>query len=521
MNATTLSEFWWARRLIKKTPLRRLQYNQLGWVLSMCLFGLAVITVIVGHFSRSNAAQILYGVELLTATGWQPVGEVSYTYGYLAMLNHGMYYLLVAPVFLLIAFKFLRAVETSFQSMIGSRLLPTGDSSSFSRHYARKNRSRFSVLSFLLISFWLIYYPAKDVGAHSRATKGEPPDSYGYVEVPFVKSQKKNLDFGTTDTTYLSIPGKTLRSGVDHAVRSGLTSVPTSIPAGWHGLVRLNGGLTNASLPDISSYLLSGKDIQIDVAGALDRELVRLNVSVTGGPESPGAQRMYWVFLSGVWIMEGLFSAFVCWLVLKVVFWIKDLFDLLPPSREGSKFLIKPVLNDKSGRFGLQELHNPYNAGMLLIVLGGLVLSFSYISKTALSNPTPGNLIYYQGTLLIFVAVVVSLITYLWGPVYLFDRRLKVVKEGALARLDREAVRLTSKGDDLSDLLEQKTTVRSQTTWPRNDGRFNKLMWLSIGFVILPWALMLGVFSSELEEHLSVLRWAESTMQWVCNGLYF
>jgi len=306
-------------------------------------------------------------------------------------------------------------------------------------------------------------------------------------------------------------------------MKRGLVSLQTSLDTNWYHHLQLKGGVARPPPVEGAGYLRMAQSnidsLQVEYVNAA--ALFKLHSRVTGGPKSVGEKFILFpAFLIAACILEGAFCALITWMILKTGFWLYDVYILLPSAKSHRGFVLRPLLKDKSERYGLLELHTPYNCVVFLILIGAIALSLNFITNTAKATESASFFESLFGSFTILLAVLVPLAAVYAGPIWLFERRLARMKQKELDDLARKAASAANTEESLYEILEEMDVVRKQTAWPRNDIRFKTLMVMAICLVALPWALMLNLIPKELEPYLSVLKWIESLMQSLCARIY-
>lgn len=191
-------------------------------------------------------------------------------------------------------------------------------------------------------------------------------------------------------------------------------------------------------------------------------------------------------------IQIALFFTFMVWLLFKIVFWLGQVYRMLPTGEEGgervgSELEFKPILSDPAERYGLGALFRPYNLLVLVVAIGS---SFSALhfpegaGFSAINNADGAGM----GATRVehLVAVSAAILGVLIGPLWLYPRRLmKWAEATRLQRLRHELLK-SEKDKHRKALLEEENTINSQSTWPHGDKRFRLTIAIVFAVLLLP-----------------------------------
>ena len=258
---------------------------------------------------------------------------------------------------------------------------------------------------------------------------------------------------------------------------------------------------------------------KLDLNAAAQKELFSLQVHCVKGSKKE-AVAWHWLFLILVFVLEGLFHAYVAWMVIKSVFWLWIVWKLLPGLKNWS-YQFRPLLQDPRKHFGLFELHRPYNYIMLQMLIGAFVLALAFASNVAkeVSGDLGAELHSFLGTVLIAVSIFIPGTLVFFGPMFYFDRRMSGLQQKFVQRLDARL----AKDQDQKQVIAieaEKYAISSQTCWPHENKQFKFLAVAILIFVAMPVLLSLPHVPKQVESYLSAVKLCQSFMHAVADWFY-
>jgi hypothetical protein len=73
--------------------------------------------MILGHLAQTNALNIQILPSIRAASGWIQLPVIHLIHGYIAETNHGIFYLVLAPVFILVSGRFLDSADRALDRL--------------------------------------------------------------------------------------------------------------------------------------------------------------------------------------------------------------------------------------------------------------------------------------------------------------------------------------------------------------------------------------------------------------------
>jgi hypothetical protein len=478
----------------------------------------------------------------------QPLSPINLIGGYLAQANHGFFYLIVAPVFAMIAARFLAVTYESFRNLVKLGRLPPA-----ALDWARqKNLACFRLLWWIpFIVVWIGILCFTEFRSLRHVEAGSSHIT-GYVQAGYLPNW---TNWFMTATNQWELLGQDSESqSIPREIRSCLQAAPLETVVLWetNQCLEFKGPLK----PDreLLPGLVSRGEFDIDLGRACSTNtgLVKFDVKLSNYPKSKGWQN---AFIVGVQVLEGGFQVFATWIALKAAFWVLLVWCLLP-GKDGwmtrfvrrmlpglhSKDRLEPLLTDPRKHFGLYDLHAAYNGLILLLAMGAFSLTLVSISGKphSTSDDYTATLHGFLSPFLIAVVVAVPGLILASGPVALFNWRLRNLRNQRLLDLNRqqrelqftgkptenspakpESIDKTQTHEEMLTKLEQmKILVEEQTCWPQDDSTFKFLGAATIIFAVLPLCLHFGYAPKQVEEYLSVVRFCDSEAKSVTDSIF-
>jgi hypothetical protein len=495
-----------------------------------------------GYLIRANGLQIRVDATMkLMSTGLgdpktQTI-KLLHVYGYMVELAHGLFYLVLAPVFMVLGFMFVRAAHNSVDELsTAARLVPRGAGASPLAVIGRRNRW-FAVIPFiaLVLTFGINLY--HELSSFYQVRDGTSFD-LGYMQAPFLAGWVKHFNGLKTDSERLKfIRGMRIYDDLERDVTRNITS---SNHEAWTPFVSPLGNLAVPAAVDLGTFRPKLDD-------AVEKGMISLEAvdeKVDGVRKvGPNLDTMswtaYWLFFYSVITVEACFQAFAVWLVVKILFWLITIYRCLPEATD-KKLKINPNVLDLRYRFGLSALDKPYNIYAALLLIGATVSAFNYSSNSekATSVLSHGNFSAYLGQILIALLILVAAAGML-GPMALFASRMKKVKDAEIAWRNKElaeiqklqnqdlasadpaaAGRVTARIIRIADLDQQIILIEGQRTWPHNNAVFKWLMAAAILFFGLPICQAIGFVPPKLADFVDFLGHCKALTTWLCSITY-
>jgi uncharacterized membrane protein len=291
----------------------------------------------------------------------------------------------------------------------------------------------------------------------------------------------------------------------------------------WYPYIELKN--SNDSSPQTIQDALRSGNYSISLEKVRDAKLIDLSASAQGGPtsDSQREQAAFYAFLVFLIIYEGCFHAFIAWIVLKIIFWLLMIYSFLPGGKE-RRFRLQPLVIDPVFRYGLYDLHKPYNHLVFFLLVGAVAMSLNYVS-----NAAKGTFVYqsfgsgvFLGQMLIQTVIFTVIIMIIVCPIWLFGRALGKLKKKRLEELDLQICEANNLHNEkkAQELESEKAVVRHQTTWPWEDAGFRNLSVAFGTFVALPWLSMLHVMPDEFKKYASILNLTKQFMTELTAHIY-
>ncbi|MDD5261204.1 MAG: hypothetical protein PHD76_05075 [Methylacidiphilales bacterium] len=475
----------------------------LQWILSGISLVFCILVLLLAHWARTDLL-----VLKITATFFPPVegtntpvlsASAEHVYGYLGELNHGLFYLFIAPVFIWVTFQFCRHIGISTHEMIRTGMIEEGLAGSVQRFIQKLNRCSLPILALLmLVTLGLNFH--KEYGSMDKLESGDlskHPWSYiGYVQTPclyqWVQDYNQNPDGETgrarliEDKFYTPRLSAALASQVAFEAKYG--SLDTKPLVASHLLTRGPG--------------LDPLVVGVDIPQSAGEKRLLLKASANGGREKFDRCDFlfYRAFLISALVMEGLFHGFCGWAAIKIIFYVLLMFNLLP-HRGTSAFALNPWLRDTEKRFGMDPVFRVYNLIALAISIGA---SFLFLQGyNTLDARTESQVFHLMPILQILglAAVGLALLFLLAGPALVFRRQLVSLQTEEVKSLEGNLRKLKDEQhQERKDLMETIRLIRAQTTWPRTDASFLSTIGFSFACLLFPFPALFGLAPSNAQE---------------------
>ena len=466
-----------------------------GWGVRLAILTVfcTVVIGVIGHYGRADFQRITFVAKAIDSTGKDnPLALESFEFGYLVEMSHAFFYLLLAPVFFVISERFLGNVwdavwNTSHATDERPIRLKGNDDGQIIGGLSTANRRYFRFLlpgfAAMLVGFGVLNEASSYINNSRRAV------DLGYIQVPFIRQWQTNFNYSVAVEDNL-IPGPT-RTGVERSLRIFLANTPAGMASNWDSVIDVP-GLLKATSGQKREALKTGA-FQINLKAALARRIL----SIQAGSVSPGFEssrkRLHGIFGILLVIFEGLFHAFLVWILLKIGLWISLVYRWLPLSADQAE-RFELDFADGQCKYGLPELYKTYNDITLLLIIGSIGLTLNYFSNSEKNTWAfqSGNLFAFWGQVLIVLIVAAGLAMLVFGPMYLFHRRLRSltgiqVKKLAMERRKCSELQSERESEECRQTQDDRMQrALAQRPWPAKDPYFKKLVVLTLVFLIFP-----------------------------------
>jgi hypothetical protein len=480
--------------------LRLKSVGELQRVLAGSFFVMAGLALVLAAVARADCLVIKITAILNLEEGLLPLeSQASHVFGYLGELNHGLFYLGIAPAFIWIALEFCKQVGNSCHEMIHSGLVEETSDRSFQGFIAQINRYS----SWILLACFAVvmtFNTIKELGSLIRLggsnTVSDPWDAVGYVQAPYLKNwveafnAEERKEVGRAALLKQKFFAEKLSGDLASKImfQSKFGNLQTA------SLVR-RGVVVGEGQTD---PVISG----VDLERAANSGMLTLKASAARGAGIYSCVAWFWhgAFLLAALGMEILFQAFCGWACYKVVLYVVLMFNLLP-HRGTTDFVIKPWLRDTEKRFGMDPVFRVYNLIALTISIGGSFLFLQGYNSTDARSQMP---LFHQMApmqVLGVVVVLVALFFLLAGPAILFRSQLLALQIGELRELEDQLRRVNEEDHaKRKDLMETLRLIQAQTTWPKTDATFLSAIGFSVACLLFPFPSLFGLAPEQAHE---------------------
>jgi hypothetical protein len=481
----------------------------------------AIITVVLGHLARANGLNLQVLASIRTNSGWVTLSPFDVIHGYLAETNHAFFYLLLAPAYIIAGGAFIWSAnhalaQLEIQGRIRGRQFATGVLAEVGRRNARLFKWLVIVLPLVMIGKEV----AVEVESYCAVSRGVR-DDLGYVQAPFLDDWVDRFNHQPHETDRYRIFHPLAGMEFQEKVKSALQSATPATWARWASAK----ALVPTAFPNPAAIgeLLGGEvqkgafRVDLDQAAAAGLFSLKTGRCIGASKDRTG---WHWLFLSCVFLLEGMFHAFVVWTLLKALFWLGIVKKMLPGSREWG-FEFRPLMQDPRKHFGLYDLHKPYNFILVFVLVGAFVLALAFASNSAkeIGFDAGAETRAYLGTLLIAVTVIVPAIAIFCGPMLYFDSRMANLQARLVGRLEAKLARCRDRKRIL-EIEAEKAAICAQTCWPRENKQFKFLVLAILIFVAMPVLLSMHQVPKQAETYLSVVRHSQVVMHALADRLY-
>ena len=498
----------------------RLFASRHWWIkLSIAVWVGTLLVLVLGDRARVNAL----GLEITAAAPvLNPPVRVAHICGYLTELPHALLYLVLAPGLFFLAERFVNQADEGLNELWkrGALIATDGNSFPLDRVASLGKQRACRILPWLLVIVCISLLNVWNETRSYNVTKDNPMNhDLGYVQAPFLDRWDVIFSSLPASNQWQWIQNLNLSSQLSEHLKGRLEdSGDGELLDVWLKYIRPKSG-SLVTRGNVKQILTAGK-YDLDLHSAVIDGSLTLSAKTSGGPKTP-QEKQFWVgFLAALFLVEGVFQAFTIWLVIKILVWIMILYRMLSSAGfHGLK--IKPVFLDPQKRYGLRELHTVYNAIMWLLLVGAIIISFSYLSNSVKGTYflTPKGFWAYSSQLLIIMAVAAAALAIVLGPVLLFARQLQQESLLFLADLAESEKNATS-DEERAKCVQQRNLVEAQTTWPCQDWGFRGVVGSTIIFFTIPFLDSLHCIPPKYGEYVNSLKYCQRTMIGISRWRY-
>jgi hypothetical protein len=493
------------------------------WRLFAYFSAAGVLTVILAILGKADGLALKFTAQLPYGAAAPLSASACTIYGYIAEVNHGLTYILIAPLFVALAVQFARSASEAFSEAEQSKnivrmdeenpdrsrrdrnepevgqaatnIVPTqhADKPGVTKWIGKANRNVFTWLFFVLLAALVIKNFAVEIGGYKAAmTRATPEwDDVGHVQAPLIKAILKRFD------TLHSVKDKVdFLSGRPELLNRLEENLAHQVP----NVALFTTAFANSHDAAITDQ---GRLVRINLKNDAVQKNLQLNLQTFGGPDPGNAFQMICFYLFGAiaLTLEGIFQAVAVWTLLKVLAYISFLWIVarnMDASKSGRvRYKLRLELYDSGKRYGLGMFHFPYNLIVALIALA--LLLFDLIrGNTSAPYSTPVHPDQYGWNTLFalsftWVAVFIGILALCLGPIGFFGIRFAEVRQDELEDLGEELSVIPISDTAARDKVRDKMTlVKSQTAWPKRDVVFRVLAGLAMVFLGVPAILGVG-----------------------------
>ncbi|MCA9803871.1 MAG: hypothetical protein KC777_17995 [Cyanobacteria bacterium HKST-UBA02] len=473
--------------------------------------------------------------------------------GYLGEINHGFFYLLIAPLCFLTLYRFFVRADESLYRLKNRGLV---DNETV-EHVKARNKRLFSPLTCLAprvkrdiknqqlkgilvqsLGFqWLLWTPIvvmtyfnfnREISSiDSKPVTTGHSKAIGYIQVPRFHNWKKRFVSGDTDMRLQMIKEvSALDAGLKRSIERRMQEMTDAQPV-FQAWVRAGATIrSDGTKISVSELPLSREDkqqLRVNLASAVRSGLLRFNLKTNARELSNYELFIHQWFVRVLLVLESTFHGLAIFVVFKVLFWIVSI-GLLLPRWKDQKHVIQVVFDDPAHYYGMQPLNAAYNEVIYLIIFAcfvfvsmynnnlgkGLILQTSSIEQTAISA-------FLTAAFIVIVIAVIAL-----GPMYLYSTHMKAIK----TRREDELYAVLSSDKDKKLSLETLERLEQQETWPKHDPHFLRAFLLAFALLAVPVFLQFGSSISipiprEVEAAASVEGQIQRIINAICVSRYF
>lgn len=391
-----------------------------GYILASISFLWALLAILFSCWSHSDCMRLMLSAGV--------TGEsASILVGYVAELNHGIFFLIAVPVFIWVAHGFILSGSDALEQLASGQRLSyqfsdgkTLAGSATIDWIAALNRRIARRLPVICLALGLLFVAIQENRTYNQ-------NVLGWVQARF--SQE------------------------------------------WVGRPLNSFGM--AQLPDTVSAALHVKPSRTDV--------VRIE-KVNGGPQTGDSPLLMYCFLAIALGLQATFIAFVGWLIVKILIMLFVLnsgirkADPTIRRKTTSGLVIDLDFYDSENRFGLKSFDAVYNAFLIVVSIGSLGFAFQRAFNSMKGTTWFGSQsLGFLGQILLPIILLVVYLAILIIPGSFFNTYTRKAKQSTLKRLEEKKAVAADREE--KDVIEREIErVRAQTMWPYP----NKTAWVLI-----------------------------------------
>jgi hypothetical protein len=481
--------------------LRISRSKNAGWYAALITIVVAGIITIFGHAVGANACGIEVSVTFPDEQGYPLHASRQFISGWLTMANSAPFYLFVAPILMIVTHRFLLSCGEALERLHAAGRMKTFGTRSWNEVMARRNR--WCLAPLCLFPFFLYICINTQLASMDRVMKGYPTQKKKWSEVGYVQSIAlegwckafNKLDKMDKKIAILSesryLPDVELAmvrelEGRNARIKPELVRVVT-FAAGHPTALNLNGVHDEVKKAIAELVIIQARALRPAKDSWLGWKRYTRGESHTWFPI------WFRVFVILGQIMIAIFFTFGVWLTWKILFWLIQVYRLLPGQNGKAQALgpkdlgFEPLLHDPTGRYGLSALFRPYDLLILSATIGASYLALKLPSGVSGSDITnaggAGSGATALGHLIVISIVIVAVVS---GPMIIFPNKLQGwARVKRLNQLAHELSMATNRKHQAT-LLEEEAIVMKQTTWPVGDTLFKVTMAILLAVLLLP-----------------------------------
>jgi hypothetical protein len=469
---------------------------------------------------------------------------VKHVYGYFGEVNHGMFYLLLAPAFIFLSLNFCRSVGGLMADMTMSGLLilktERATGSLIQRYLAHKvhkgdwrrvTRWGFIILPALTIGFnFYSEYSSRAKldgigGTKFNAFKPAAQRDIRWMAIGYVQTDYLNEWVATFNRKRIPgdskpwIPAKSRADELDGYIFG--EGIRSSLGNQLDGLAKVSNIDLSEFFKESELKYNESQKLLITPAGLKkleEQNLLSLRARSAGAFEhyAFGENIFHHLFLWYNLTLEGAFHGYAFWMALKLLSFFSLLRDLIP--NQGDKHLeVRPFLYDPQRHFGLDALFRCYNRIAVLLALGAsflVLMSMNEIQSQSIAHPFH---VFSPLNILGFALVVLALATLVLGPFVFASAALKKQQDLELEKLNGQLKKLRTSGGDYKELYDKIRVVESQTTWPRTDTGFLTALAICLVALAFPFPVVSQLVGKQGEEWITLARAVQKTFHTIIS----
>lgn len=450
---------------------------------------------------------------------------VKHVYGYFGELNHGIFYVLVAPAFVFLSLNFCRSVGDLMADMATSGLLLQPKPTYLVEKLRTSPWQKLTRWAFIPLLVAPIFWNSH-VEYGSRKTLREVGDET-YKQLR--ENEQKNIRWRAIGYVQIDFLDEWIAFFNEKAMawKPRPWDFPKSRAEEIDGYIFGEGirtnlgeqldGLSKTSDVDLRHFFAQSA-LKFDEAQKLvispeglrwleSQKLLTFHARNRGGFVQYGGleKLLHQVFLCFTLTLEGAFHGYAFWMAVKLITFFIVLRDLIP-DRGDKRLSVCPFLYDPERRFGLDSLFRCYNQIAVLLALGAsflILVSMNAIESQSVSHPFHlFGLLNAAGLAVVFIA----LLTLVLGPFIFASSALKKQQREEIEKLNLQLNQLRARDADTTEIYNKVRIVKSQTTWPRTDAAFLTALGICLVALAFPFPVLSQLVGKQGEEWITLAR---------------